>query len=659
MINDMEEPADKTPPEVVKLTGFTLDDAHTRDMDDALSVKELEGGGYTVSVSIANVALTIEPGSELDLTARERVATRYFGTGNSPMLPRDLADGTLSLWPDRPKSVFVIEIGLDPQADVTGVRFYPGRLRSLAKLAYHEVPDILQDPKRPLHKEITTLSNIARVLLDKRRKAGAMALYDLNNGWVTTEEGFIRQLKDRKDTVGHILIQEFMILANSLVAEKMVRASVPFLYRNHTARLASPGRADLMRTIEEAMQGGVIANLEALRERTHLLMDKADYGPSLKGHYGLNLPAYTHFTSPIRRYADLLNHQQFRAWLKGGPLPYTQEQVEEIAAHINEVNRTEVAARSEYEKSKAEEGAKTKVTERQIDSLGAKDFERVVKVQARSKSSITQEWAMQAAKESAQEEGASGVIVQASRPTGEHLMTLPADVSQDAPDALVRNFAKRFVDERLPAVCVTVAMIESPETPNWRKIREILVDYLVRKPELASTVFAMAAQMYGPEWTPTFTTESHGPDHLKSFTVEASLKRGDNTFVVKYTDSPKKLAEQRAAVRLLAAIRGVSDLCFPALTKAAPAPPQAPTPKKSLLARGDVPDPISFLNEYAQSIGKPLPTFQVNVTGPSHVPTMTCVCTLLGKTTTGEAGSKQEAKRQAAKAMVAQLTLPE
>jgi dsRNA-specific ribonuclease len=269
-------------------------------------------------------------------------------------------------------------------------------------------------------------------------------------------------------------------------------------------------------------------------------------------------------------------------------------------------------------KAKAEERVKSKVTARQIDALGAKDFERLVKVQAR--------------------------LVDGDKPV-------------DADEALVENFAKRIADERMPAICVTVALVEGPATPNWRAIHAILLEYLAHKPELAFTVFAMATQTYGSDWTPTFKTESQGPDHLKTFTVESHLKQGDGSYNVMHTDSPKKLAEQRAAVRLLAAVVGLSTPVFPEKTSAPIPSPTPPIATQKVSGYDGTKDPISFVNEYAQSLGKPLPTFQVEVTGPPHVPVMVATCTFLNKTAKGEAGNKQEAKRQAAKALIAQLGL--
>lgn len=598
-----------------QVTGITVDSQSTKDIDDAIWVEK--GDGWTVTVSIADVASHVEKGTDVDVRAREMVATKYFATGNSPMLPRKLGEMELSLWPNEPKETLSARLKLRPDLSVEKADVFRSRLKSQARVTYDEVPAILADKEHALHQQVGLCAQLAHGLLERRRVNGALVLYDLNNGWVTTEEGFLRKIESHEATIGYIIVQELMVLANAAVAEWAVEKDVPVMFRNHVARSATPpDRRELMGQIEEALHTPV-AGLDQVRHRTHMLLGRAEYGAHVRGHYGLNLPAYLHFTSPIRRYADLVNHRQIRAHLKGQALPYTQQEVEDLARHVNETVDREKTATSEAFKAAAEEKAQRNgMSVRRIEGLHPKDFERLVKVEARS--------------------------------------------GQEISAALIAAAEVRIRENRFPLVCAASVFTDAPATPGWNDLRTLLLEKMARRPEDAVSVLTMAVQTVG--WSAVaYEVEAHGPPHMPTFQVTATLPaRPENhpgfmkvAVQAKLEGGSQGRTKQRACVALLALASGVKIPPFPEESRAGAAP-AAPAPKKAFKfdpAR----DPVSVLMEWGQAEGA-TPLFHFVQEGPSHVPTITCTCEVRGVRKTVQAGSKKDAKRAAAKAVLEALS---
>ena len=576
----------------VEASGITIDDKSTRDIDDAIQVDH-EGPNWRVQVSIADVASAVRADSNLDLVARERAATRYFATGNSPMLPRNLSDDDLSLWPGKVRNTLTIEVNLDAGLEPVGeCRLLATVLRSKAKLAYAEIPAILKDSKHEHHGMLTLAVKLAFGLLERRRAAGAMALYDLNNGWVSTEEGFLRKLNDRLDTTGYIIVQELMILANAALARLAVANNIPVLYRNHEARLAAPDRQDLMRQLNDAL-ATPMGDLDMVRQRTHMLLDKASYGGKVMGHYGLNLPAYMHFTSPIRRYPDLVNQRQFMAWLKEEAPPHDAEAVEAIGQHVNESNLADDRSRSEHMKGKAERKAQYAIDARRLDGLSPKDFERVTKLEARS--------------------------------------------GNDPSEAFVEAVMKRLRDGRMPMLCSTVVLIEAPRLDGWKPLRTSILQDLAHHPQDAVSILMQAQQGLG--WpAPVFESHPVGA----GFEARVTLGFADGPIMSDPMRAQTvKQSKQWAALNALAK---ALDMPCPALKK-----PKGVAP----VAEGR--EPVGALHEWCQGNGATMPEYTFEMSGPPHAPKVECTARVSDHSASGEGASKQEAKRAAAKALLARL----
>jgi ribonuclease R len=589
----------------VALTGITIDSPETRDIDDGIWIERV-GSGWLLTTVIADVSAHLRPGGSIDAGAFARVASRYFRNGNRPMLPRGLSENKMSLLPEKKRRVITARISITDRFETKLESLSLEGFKSKGRIDYPAIPEAIEAESPP---EAKMLAAVAQGLLDKRRNQGALVVYDLLDGWVTTEEGFLKQMKDVRETIGYIIIQEAMILTNSLIAEWCVKEDIPVLFRNHTARAATPPLAEIGQQIQAAIKGPW-QDMDLVRKRIHMLLDRADYGPVLKGHYGLSLPAYLHFTSPIRRYADLVNHRQIRAKLTDKPFEYTQEDLRVIAEHINLVEQAERDGVKELFKAKAEDKAEKALEKGRFSRLNDKEFERILKVGTRS--------------------------------------------GEDASEALVEEFLARLKANILQPICMTVACFFGPDNPpettyhpGWKKIRDAVLQRLQEKPEEAVTLWTMAATI--TEVSPIeYTEESSGPPHAPVFAAKAK----SGLFLTGWVGAnTAKLARQRAAVALLFHFHGLPSPSF--LVFSAPESVAKKPIFLGALAEGR--DPIVALQEYSQKNKLTLPSYTFKQEGPSHTPIITCTCSFNGRAGVGSANNKQEAKRRAAKELVDRL----
>ncbi len=364
---------------VPEIRGITIDGPASRDLDDAIWL-ERAGPDTRIQVSIADVAAAVPKSSELDADARKIGFTRYFAEGNRPMLPRGLSENALSLLPGEPRRVICIDLTLDAELELSRVEVSTAQLRSAAKLSFSEVAGLLDEKGRSRHDSpvrsalrpiVTGFAAVAAALLDRRRRRGELAFYDLNRGWALTEEGGIRKLSRVESNIGYVVVQEFMILTNRAVAEMLALSGATGLFRNHQARAAAPDRDELLRDLNEALMNPDAHDIDVMRRRMNLIMSRALYEPAIKGHYGLNLPAYVHFTSPIRRYADLVNHRVLRALLQCDSPPYSRDELSEIGEHLNRLTEAEAERKSGWfkERAKREATLQTGASAERIASL--------------------------------------------------------------------------------------------------------------------------------------------------------------------------------------------------------------------------------------------------------------------------------------------------
>ena len=334
----------------------TIDGLFSRDLDDAIWVTENDDS-YTLEVTIADVSSIVNSSKSIELyeKAFEQSETRYFRHSNDPMLPRYLSEDALSLLPgaSRPGITFTMVLG---KSDLDVISFSAERssFKSLKKMHYEEVDFLITEKKSEsaIEKMIMLANKLARHLLEKRRLNGALAIYDVNNGWCVTEEGRMIKMPEREAYWSHIIIQEFMILTNATVTEHLLKNNVNIVLRNHTTRTAAIPRETLLEQLAYLALHPSNNQLMLMQKKLNLTLNRAQYGTKLWGHYGLNLPAYAHWTSPIRRFADLVNHEILNAWLDGKQHPYTQERLDEICMHINDVREKLLDEKRDYFKLK-------------------------------------------------------------------------------------------------------------------------------------------------------------------------------------------------------------------------------------------------------------------------------------------------------------------
>ncbi|MEC9359081.1 MAG: ribonuclease R [Pseudomonadota bacterium] len=342
----------------------TIDGADARDFDDAVYCKPMRGplrNGWTLWVAIADVDAYVPMGSALDTEARERGNSVYFPERVIPMLPEALSNGVCSLNPDVERLCMVCEMRINKAGEVTRARFYEGVMRSHARLTYDEVYSILENPDGPeaqarkaVVPQLQDLDALFGAFFSARERRGAMDFETTETKIRFGENRKIEKIVPVQRNRAHRIIEECMIAANVQAARYVVKHKRPSLFRVH----ATPDveKVKVLREFLAArglkLGGGetptpkdyaaVAAQLPGRDDQSMaqsmLLrsMMQARYSPSNDGHFGLALEEYAHFTSPIRRYPDLVLHRALKHAIRREAkktFAYDQEQLEALGAH--------------------------------------------------------------------------------------------------------------------------------------------------------------------------------------------------------------------------------------------------------------------------------------------------------------------------------------
>lgn len=323
----------------------TIDGEDARDFDDAVYCEPAavgRGEGFRLIVAIADVSHYVQPGSPLDADAVERSTSVYFPRRVIPMLPEKLSNGLCSLNPQVDRCVLACDMIINARGDIKAYQFYPAVIHSAARLTYTEVAAVLSNTKGPeaarraeLMPHLQHLYGVYKALFVARQKRGAIDFDTTETYIVCNAQGKIEQILPRQRNDAHRLIEECMLAANVCAADFLKRNKHPGLYRVHAG--PTPEKLENLRAFLRDMGltlgGGdtphasdYAALMAHIRDRPDAQMlqpmllrsmQQAVYSPDNIGHFGLAYDAYAHFTSPIRRYPDLLTHRAIYAILSG------------------------------------------------------------------------------------------------------------------------------------------------------------------------------------------------------------------------------------------------------------------------------------------------------------------------------------------------------
>ena len=339
----------------------TIDGEDARDFDDAIYAEPGSRGGWRLLVAIADVAHYVRPGSALDQEALARGNSVYFPDRVIPMLPESLSNDLCSLRPNEDRLAMICELTLTRNANVTGLSFYEAVIRSHARLTYTEVDQYLKSSGANWPATICTslqhLYAIYEGLRARRSDRGALD-FESREGRVEIRRGNPVGVVPVERTEAHSIVEEAMIAANVAAANYLQRQESMVMYRIHEPpeREKIEQLRKIFRSLGQRFPGAIRypGDLQRLLEATHKTrlepwiwemlilrtLRQARYFPGDKGHFGLALSSYAHFTSPIRRYADLVNHRLIKARLRKARRSATEyEELENIGAHISITER--------------------------------------------------------------------------------------------------------------------------------------------------------------------------------------------------------------------------------------------------------------------------------------------------------------------------------
>jgi ribonuclease R len=345
----------------------TIDGVNARDFDDAVYAERTDDGGYRLIVAIADVAFYVRPGSPLDDEALARATSTYFPDRVYPMLPEALSNELCSLKPDVDRLCMVAELALDADGARVGTKLYRAVMRSKARLTYDAVADALDGRPgpavQPLLPRLLVLYKVAQLLLRRRLVRGAIDLDLPEAELVFGPDGLPIDSVRRARNDAHRLIEDLMLAANEAVAAWFEEHELPTVYRIHE----DPDPERLAAFVELCEQLGITTKMKKSKLRPkHVaeLLAKLDEHPAGKplhalllrslaqarydaenvGHFGLAADQYLHFTSPIRRYPDLLVHRLLMGTLEDGRPPHDEDAIQKMAAHCSARERAAALA---------------------------------------------------------------------------------------------------------------------------------------------------------------------------------------------------------------------------------------------------------------------------------------------------------------------------
>lgn len=350
------------------VTTFTIDPKDAKDFDDALSIRQLKPGLWEVGVHIADVSHYVKEGSVIDKEAVKRATSVYLVDRTIPMLPERLCNFICSLRPDEEKLTYSVIFTMNEKAEVKDYRIRHTVIKSNRRFTYEEAQDIIETGKGEYKEEILELNKLAQILREKRMANGSINFDRCEVKFEIDESGKPLSVYFKESKEANKLIEEFMLLANRTVAEhigKVPKNKKPkvFPYRIHDlpdpdklenlsqfiARFGYKIRTGGTKTEVSKSINRLLNDIDGKKEQNLIetvslrAMQKARYSIHNIGHYGLAFDYYTHFTSPIRRYPDLMVHRLLTRYLAGGRTAQA-DKYEELCEHSSAMEQTAAAA---------------------------------------------------------------------------------------------------------------------------------------------------------------------------------------------------------------------------------------------------------------------------------------------------------------------------
>ena len=369
-------PSDITEQEIARredfrgITTFTIDPVDAKDFDDALSIRTLPDGLLEIGVHIADVSHYVTEGSVIDKEAFKRATSIYLVDRTIPMLPERLCNFLCSLRPNEDKLTYSVIFTMNSSAEVKKFRIVRGVINSDRRFSYEEVQDILTSGEGEYCNEIKQLNDLAQIMRTKRFAAGAIDFQQAEVRFRLDDDGKPLSVYFSESNESHQLIEEFMLLANRTVAETIGKRTPnnqpkTFVYRIHdtpdpdklttlarfVAKLGYKMKSASGRTTSPAALNNLLGAIKGTKEQNVIeqislrTMQKAKYSTENIGHYGLAFKYYTHFTSPIRRYPDLLVHRLLDRYLAQKARSVSQAKYEDFCEHCSA--QEQVAANAE------------------------------------------------------------------------------------------------------------------------------------------------------------------------------------------------------------------------------------------------------------------------------------------------------------------------
>lgn len=373
-VEQAESLGDQIPPSAIEgrldlrdLPLVTIDGEDARDFDDAVYAQALKSGSWRLWVAIADVSSYVEPNSPLDNDAKERGTSVYFPSQVIPMLPEALSNGLCSLNPAVDRLCMVCEMVINADGETESYQFHQAVMNSKARLTYTDVAAMLVDQNSELKTKyadvlpgLETMYDLYNVMLTSRGNRGAIDFEMTETQFIFDDNRKIKTIEPRERNDAHRLIEEFMVAANVSAAKFLLQNKLPALYRVHETP-SDEKLSNLREFLGELglMLGGgdepqpahyaSLLNTARKRPDGHLLqtvmlrsLKQAIYSPDNVGHFGLALDAYAHFTSPIRRYPDLLVHRAIRHLIVGNKKTnwrYSNDEMVQLGDHCSMTSR--------------------------------------------------------------------------------------------------------------------------------------------------------------------------------------------------------------------------------------------------------------------------------------------------------------------------------